>query len=191
MELAGDEKRIQALFSESALRDQSAAPTFDELWLSATTKRSASVCTLNKSMLAVRKPLLAVTAVLLIAAASWAAWSWSRSSPSSPQQAVNMPPQPVSPETPAFEVVQQKHHVATDLPFKLRSSRQSHRRIRQPERSAITEAALLSRWRSPTEMFIKSPATVDFNSLPQLNQSAEELKQFLPRNIELTKESNQ
>jgi hypothetical protein len=190
MELAGDEKRIQALFSEAALQDQRGAPTFAQLWLSAAKKSPAPVRGRSKSLSAIRKPLLAVTAVLLIAAASWAAWSWSRSAPASHQQVVNIPPQPVS--TPVFQrVTQPTNEVTSSLPFKPRLIRQSHRRTRQIDHSAITEAALLSRWQSPTQLFMESPATVDLKSLPQLNQSAAELKQFLLPNAELTKESNQ
>ena len=190
MELAGDEKRIQALFSESALQEQSAAPEFAELWLSATRKIPAHARDLSKSRArSVSKPLLAVAAVLLIAAASWGAWSWFRSPRSSQQQVINITPETISP--PALDVVQQTKDVTPDVPFKHHAARQNKRRTRQPDRSAITEAALLSHWRSPTRLLIKSPATVDFNSLPQLNQSAGELKQFLPRNTELTKESNQ
>ncbi len=193
MELAGDEKKIQALFSEAALQDQSAAPRFDELWLSATRKSLAPIRGVSRPLLAIRKPLLAVTVVLLIAAAAWGAREWFWSTRSTPQQLANVSPEPVSPGTTstAFQAGQQKNHVAAALPVKSPPNRQHKHPIHQPERPALTEAALLSRWRSPTETFMTSPATVDFNSLPQLNQSAEELKQFLPRNTEQTKESNQ
>jgi hypothetical protein len=50
---------------------------------------------------------------------------------------------------------------------------------------------MISRWQSPTNILMSSPTAVGFNSLPQLNESAEALKQFLPRNNETIKESNQ
>jgi hypothetical protein len=181
MALAGDEKRIQALFSETALQDRSAAPTFEELWASAAMKTSASPRSLSR-------PLLVVAAALLVAAVSSGAWYWSTRS--SQQQAVNVAPQTVSP--PALQqVAQQTNRIPADILVKSRPGRPNKRRLRQSDRPAIAEAALLSRWQSPTRIFMDSPATVDFNSLPQLNQSAEKLKQFLPRNTELTKESNQ
>jgi hypothetical protein len=103
---------------------------------------------------------------------------------------VNSAPQTVF--TPAFQqVAQQPKQTMPDAPSKPRPSRPNRRRIHQPDRAAITEAALLSRWQSPTRIFMQSPAAVNFSSLPQLNKSLEELKQFLPRNTELTKESNQ
>ena len=181
MESSGDEKRIQALFSESALHDRNAAPAFEELWASAALKTSTRVR-------GVSRPLLAVTAAaLLIVATSWGAWSWYRSTRSAHEQAVKIAPQTSAPQ----QAVQQARQTPADVPVKSRSARQARRRIRQSDRPAIAEAALLSRWQSPTRFFMGSPATVDFSSLPQLNQSAEKLKQFLPRNTELTKESNQ
>jgi hypothetical protein len=180
MEFTGDEKRIRALFSELALQDQNAAPTFAELWVNAASKKSAPVRGFSKL-------LLAITAALLIVAASWTAWSWYRSTATSHEQLVNVSPQSPSPQLP-----QQTEHVATlDTSPKYRPNRPNKRRPHQPERSAINEAALLSRWQSPTQSFLQSPTAVNFNSLPQLNQSLNELKQFLPRNTELTKESNQ
>jgi hypothetical protein len=50
---------------------------------------------------------------------------------------------------------------------------------------------MLSRWQSPTDILMTSPTTVVLNSLPQLDESAEELKQFLPKKNDTMKESNQ
>jgi len=185
MALAGDENRIQALFSESALHDRNAAPAFGELWASAARKTSIPVRGISR-------PLLAVcTAALLIVATSWGAWSWYRSTTRpAHEQVVNSAPQTVSP--PAFQqVAQQPKQLTANAPSKPHPSRLNSRRTHQPERPAIAEAALLYRWQSPTRTFMQSPAAVNFSSLPQLNKSLEELKQFLPRNTELTKESNQ
>ena len=183
MASSGDEKRIQALFSEAALQDRTAAPAFEELWASAARKTSTPVR-------GVSKPLLVVTAALLLVATSWGAWSWYRSTRSTHEQIVNTTPQTVSP--PAFQqVAQQPTQTTVNAPFKPRPSRPTKRRIHQPDRPAIAEAAVLSNWQSPTRIFMQSPAAVNFSSLPQLNKSLNELKQFLPRNSELTKESNQ
>ena len=185
MALAGEEKRIQALFSESALYDRNVAPRFEELWTSAATKTSAPTRGISR-------PLLVITATaLLIVATSWGAWSWYRSTTRpAHEQVVNSAPQTVSP--PAFQqVAQQPNQLTADVPFKPRPSRPNKRRIHQPNLSVIAETALLYRWQSPTRTFMQSPAAVNFSSLPQLNKSLEELKQFLPRNTELTKESNQ
>src|SRR5690348_4509160 len=115
MALAGDEKRIRALFSELALQDQNAAPTFAELWLNAASRKSTPVRGFSK-------PLLAITAALLIVAVSWGAWSWYRSTATSHEQLVNVSSQPVS--TPSPHLPQQTEHVATlDTSPKSRSYR--------------------------------------------------------------------
>ena len=65
-------------------------------------------------------------------------------------------------------------------------------RPRQPEPTLVArQAALLSSWRSPTETLMNSPAGMALYSLPQLNQSVNELKSFLPKNNVAIKESNQ
>jgi hypothetical protein len=50
---------------------------------------------------------------------------------------------------------------------------------------------VLSSWQSPTAAFLESPARPSFDSLPQLNQSVEDLKSFLPKANQVLKESNQ
>jgi len=55
----------------------------------------------------------------------------------------------------------------------------------------VTEAALLSKWQSPTQTFMEAPTAVALQTLPQLNQSVEDLKLFLSGNNETIKESNQ
>ena len=181
MALAGDEKKIRALFSELALQDQSAAPAFAELWLNAAIKDPAPVRGLST-------PLLVISAALLIAASGM--WSWYRFTRSAPEQAVHVSPQPIS--TSSLQLAQEPKHVTTDdASPRYRQGRQNKQRIRPLERPGTEQAALLSRWQSPTQLLMKSPAAVDLNSVPQLNQSVEKLKQFLPRNTEQTKESNQ
>lgn len=67
------------------------------------------------------------------------------------------------------------------------------RLVRQPriERAAIREAAVLANWQSPTNILLNSPAASFLSSLPQLNQSARDLEQFLPKNNDVMKESKQ
>jgi hypothetical protein len=88
-------------------------------------------------------------------------------------------PTPASPQVASFIEPVRPHQ-----PRKKRVVRQ-----RQSD-SVFSEAALLSRWQSPTQNFMQSPSSVSFNSLPQLNQSAKDLESFLPKN-EGIKESNQ
>jgi hypothetical protein len=64
-------------------------------------------------------------------------------------------------------------------------------RQRQTERAALRQAAVLSNWQSPTNILLNSPIASVLGSLPQLNQSARDLEQFLPKNNEVMKESKQ
>ena len=170
MELRGDEKRIQALFSELSREDQSIAPRFEQLWNGA--QSATAVRSLNR--------LAWVLASLLVisASASLAIWSNYKSVPSV---------SPVAIITEATTPEQAKPEILVAGPRKSRRPK----RHRKTEHNSLEQAALLSKWESPTAMFMASPTTLVLNSLPQLDQSANELKQFLPKNNEVTKESNQ
>jgi hypothetical protein len=161
MELGGTEKRIQALFSELSLEDRSRVPRFEKLWTK-TTKPAAPLF---------RRSWAVTAAVVVIAAASSFAL-WSRQS----QVLLNIAPLEI-PTPPLALVVEQP-----------RPQQPRQKRIVRPRRTdrvIFSEAALLSRWQSPTQNFMQSPSSVSFNSLPQLNQSEKELETFLPQ-----KESN-
>ena len=176
MELAGDEKRIQALFSELALADQPRTPRFEKLWLRAEANASAP------APLMTRFALVAVTVILVmsfVAARSWL-------SPSQSQYAVNIPAQNI-PTTSQPRV--QHSELATTSKDVVRPRRLVRR---QTERTAINQATLLSNWQSPTSILLNSPTVSVLSSLPQLDQSARDLEQFLPKkNNELIKESKQ
>jgi len=60
----------------------------------------------------------------------------------------------------------------------------SHRKFprRKKAKPLIVDAVALSNWKSPTAIFMESPAGSEINSLPQLNQAAKELQSFLPNN---------
>ena len=158
MELDGTEKRIQALFSELALEDRRRVPHFEKLCTETT--RKAPVF---------RRSLAVTAAVVIVAATSFALWS--RQSQTVLNIAPLEIPTPVSPQL--ASIVE---------PPRLQ---QPHRKRTIRQRSVLSEAALLSRWQSPTQNFMQSPSSVSFNSLPQLNQSAKDLESFLPK-----KESN-
>lgn len=175
MELVGDEKRIRALFSELSLEDQIAVPRFEKLWQRAASTRPERPRLLSASV-------VVIATVIILTVLSVAVWSRYRSVQSAaPQTAGNVPSHESS--SPANAREQEPEKVAT-LPRRPRSHPYRHKKLTSPERSVMTEAALLSSWQSPTEKFLESPAGSLFNSLPQLNQSAEELKSFLPKNNE-------
>jgi hypothetical protein len=174
MKFTGDEKRIQALFSELSLEDLHHAPHFEKLWPRAEANRSV-----------VRRSALAfVTAAILAAVCLVATWTWYGASQS--EQAANIPAQ-VIPTASEARVIQTEQ-LAKDF-------RTIHpRRVVRPRQTgnvAIREAELLSEWQSPTSILLDSPTVSVLSSLPQLTSSARDLEQFLPKNNETMKESKQ
>ena len=171
MELGGDEKRIQALFSELSFADQSRVPQFGHLWTRAQ---------VNKETRSIGRPVAVLVSLLVTAAAcSLVAWTWYRSA-EIPNIAVQLPVE--APHTAAPVNLQ---------PAQIESRRAKHiARRRQFDRSIVTEAALLSNWQSPTQRFMASPTDLELGSLPALNQSAKDLESFLSKNSEIMKESN-
>ena len=172
MELGGDEKRIQALFSELSFENQSRVPQFGQLWSRAQANEIGGR-TLGRLI------AVFVSLVITAAACSLAVWTWYTSTQDS-----NIVIQPLPSET--FEARY------TPTPVKLEPPRKKHiARRRHVERSIATEAALLSNWQSPTQQFMSSPTDLALGSLPTLNQSVKDLESFLSKYSEIMKESNQ
>ena len=167
MELGGTEKRIQALFSELSLEDLTHVPQFELLWTRV--EKTTPAPLFRRSW---------VVAVVVIAAASLFLL-WSKPSQTVLNIAPLEIPTPASPQVAAVVEPARPHQ-----PRKKRIVRQ-----RQPD-GVLSEAALLSRWQSPTQNFMQSPSSVSFNSLPQLDQSAKDLESFLAKNDGRIKESN-
>jgi len=184
MELAGDEKRIRALFSELSFEDCGQTPRFEELWRGA--QVMSPVPRFNKPLVFV------VVMMLVIVAAMVATWSRFTSTPRSvdhvhkltpPQQIVTPAPPPAS-ESQTLALVPRRQH---SHPNRQRSLA----RVKQTGPTLQQQAAMLANWHSPTDTFMASPSASVFNSLPQLNQSAKDLESFLPKNSQSMKESNQ
>ena len=173
MELGGDEKRIQALFSELSFEDQSHVPQFGHLWTRAQ---------VSKEISGIARPVAVLVSLLITAAASsLAVWTWYRSA-ETPNIVVQLPATVEALYTPTPVKVE---------PARIDSRHQKHiTRRRQVERGIATEAALLSSWQSPTQQFMASPTDLALGSLPALNQSAKDLESFLSKNSEIMKESN-
>ena len=176
MELGGDEKRIQALFSELSFENQSRMPQFGRLWTQVSTSRRAVAPLREKNLVG---PVAVLVSLLVTASAcSLVVWTWYRST-ETPNIAVQLPSAVEAPYTTTTEKIE---------PARTESRRQKRRR--QVDRSITTEAALLSSWQSPTQQFMASPTDLALGSLPALNQSAKDLESFLSKNSEIMKESN-
>jgi hypothetical protein len=173
MELAGDEKRIQALFSELSLENQSRAPQFGHLWTRAQAKVSVAR--------SIGTPVAVLLSLLVTAGAcSLAVWTWYTSTQNS--NLVIQPPPSVTLEA---------RYTPTRIKVEPPRKRQHVARRRHVDRNLATEVALLSNWQSPTQQFMSSPTDLALGSLPTLNQSVKDLESFLSKNSEIMKESNQ
>jgi hypothetical protein len=182
MELSGDEKRIQALFSDLSREDQGCTPRFEKLWLRAETNVRVPAL-ISMRLVTAFAAVVVFAAVGLVATASWY-----RSDESA--QAVNVPAQNI-PSTSVPGVIKPEQLLSSDS-MTLRSDRRRRSiRRRQIERVVTPEVVTFSNWQSPTSAFLQSPTASAFAALPQLNQSAQELEMFLPKNHESIKESNQ
>jgi len=182
MEFSGDEKRIQALFSELSLEDQSRTPRFEKLWRRAEANASAPAPLVRRSA------LVFVTAAILVAAVSLATWSWYRVSAS--EHAANIPPQTI-PITPESRVVQPEQFMSAISKERRTMHPRKVVRQRQAGSAVMREAELISKWQSPTSTLLNLPTASVLSSLPQLTSSARDLEQFLPKNNEVIKESKQ
>jgi len=180
MELDGNEKRIQALYSELRLETDTGVPSFGSLWARATVTEGATAEVRSRGL---RVALLVAFSVLVVAC-SFAIWSWYRSPASPPSDLVQL-----RPPTPIVETSDKPTPVKV---VRAQAPPRRHRTIRRrnADRWTTTEAAMLSSWQSPTVQFMESPTGLTLSSLPKLNQSVQDLESFLPRNNEIMKESN-
>ena len=177
MELVGEEKRIQALFSELRLADEQTVPSFAATWSRAQSRTYQPHRAFNLSF-------VAATALLVCALVSLALWSrqWQRNSValvSVPQVTTARPAdavavnQDVNPPTPIQGISSSKSRA-----LKLATRRQSL--LLAANQRAAHEAKAIASWQSPTTTLLASSSDELLKSLPQLTQTVDELKSFLP-----------
>jgi uncharacterized protein YfaS (alpha-2-macroglobulin family) len=178
MELVGEEKKIQALFSEVRFADEQIAPSFAGVWNRAQAK------TLRPRSRAFNLSFVAATALLVCALVSLAWWStrWQRN----PEMIAIAPPAPVV--TPAN--IQVDKQTATSplvrpATFKRKSPAIRLSTLREASllaanRKAAQDAKAIASWKSPTATLLDSPSDGLLKSLPQMNQTVDEMKSFLP-----------
>jgi type VI protein secretion system component VasF len=177
MELSGEEKKLQALFSQLKGADEQATPHFGATW--------------NRAQIAphrirVFNPAFVAAALLLVfGVVAFAVWSrYSRATPAPPPVIATAPQNPApgteaslipTKETPAPKP---KNAVIASR----RSNATSHRNamLAAADRKLQKDAKSISSWQSPTSALLDSPSDEIFSSLPELNQSATQLKSFLP-----------
>ena len=184
MELSGEEKKLQALFSELKKADKEAAPRFARVWNRAQpTARRAFVF---------HPAFVAVTVLLVFSAVSLAVWSRYRQPTQSPQvvRVVNpAAPDTVSPNVslPVQPTVAPTPTVTVSAPSKETNAPRSRTTVRRnstqlaDNRKLTRDAKAITDWESPTSALLSSPSDELFGSLPQLNENANGLQSFLPR----------
>lgn len=179
MELVGEEKRIQALFSELRVADEQTGPGFTAVWNRAQSRTYRPQRAFNLSF-------VAATALLVCALVSLALWS--RQWQPKVDALLNLPPVQTALPSP---VVVENYEVSPPTPVqkrigvssKSRAMRLATRRqalLVAANRKAAQEAKAIASWQSPTATLLDSPSDELLKSLPQLNQTVDELKSFLP-----------
>jgi hypothetical protein len=182
MELSGEEKKLQALFSELKAADQETGPRFARVWNRAQpTARRAFVF---------NPAFVAATVLLVCGVVSLAVWSRYRQ-PAPTQQVVRVgiptapntgnaivspgaKPDEVPESTPSKENTTARRNLTTGRRNSIQiAAAQSNRKLTR-DAKAITD------WESPTSTLLSSSSDSLFSSLPQLNENANGLQSFLP-----------
>ena len=165
MELVGDEKRIQALFTELKFQDQSIAPSFDRLWNSVPHRQS-------KRMAFVHPMVVFATITMFGTVCALALWS---------KQTTNVNTSLALDVAPVvFRSIQADVRVSEKLSRKSRHTVvRKNVRPAQLESDAIEQVAVLSSWQSPTDHLLEYPSTPVVASLPEFAQSVKDLQSYL------------
>lgn len=179
MELSGEEKKLQALFSELKAADEQTTPRFSATW--------------NRAQNAPRKALMfnpafvAATLLLVFGVVAFAVWSRHSRTATSPQPLIATAPQNPSttpsaevPSAPTPETPLPQPKTAVVLSRRNKETSQRIVMLAAANRKLQKDAKSIASWTSPTSALLESPSDEIFSSLPELNQSATQLKSFLP-----------
>lgn len=179
MELSGEEKKLQALFSELKAVDEQNTPHFGATW--------------NRTQVAPRRvrmfrpALVAAMMLLVFGVVAFAVWSRYSRTTSSPQPIIATVPQnPITtagaeaPPAPTKEAPLPKPKNVVIVARRSKATNQHNAMLAATNRKLEKDAKSIANWTSPTSALLESPSDEIFSSLPQLNQSATQLKSFLP-----------
>ena len=181
MELTGEEKKIQTLFSELRLADKETAPSFHAIWNRAQIKSLRPRRAFNLSV-------VTATALLVLALVSLAWWV-TRSRPTTPKQVARVETKAGPALTPSIPDTQTNSSVATapgsptnPIVRYRKPNLSTHRQatLLAANRKAVTDAKALSDWQSPTASLLASGNDELIKSVPQLDENSKDLKSFLP-----------
>jgi len=175
MELVGEEKRIQALFSELRLEDESFILPFAAMWNRANLRRST------------RRPfrfsfvsaaLIAGVAIFSFAVMQY--WRGNQNPVARVEENAVTAASPIQ-VTKGPEPNHAVKEAANQKPNSAKFLSRRHAELIAANKKAARDAAAISKWQSPTSALLRSPNDEVLTSLPQLDESASELKSFLPR----------
>jgi hypothetical protein len=181
MELVGEEKKIHALFSESRLADGQTTPSFVGVWNRAQAESYRPRKAFNPAF-------VAATALLVFALVSLAWWSSRQRGP----QVIASAPAVIGtvPATPAVGNVESGNRDVNPRRLKrvafnsrLRVIKLAARRealLLAANKKAARDAQAIASWKSPTATLLDSLSDGLLKSLPEMNQTVDEMKSFLP-----------
>ena len=178
MELSGEEKKLQALYSELKTADEETVPRFARVW-SRATPTAGRAFVFNPAF-------VAVTALVVCAVVSFAVWSRYRPQiQTTPDVRVEIP---AAPDTRNSTVSPTVGPTAAppSTPLNVNTARRSRTTVRRnsiqlaANRKLTRDAKAITDWESPTAALLSSPSDELFSSLPQLNENANGLQSFLP-----------
>jgi len=183
MELIGEQKKTQALFSELRLADEQTTPRFAAVWNRAQARSSRTW----RPARAFNVSFAAATALLICALVSLALWS--KFSPRSPQQSTMVVTGTATPAAGPVQIIKdtavnptpsgERRDRAGSISRAKRLAAKRHALLLAINLKAASEAKAISTWQSPTSALLKSQNDELLKSLPQLNEGAEELESFL------------
>jgi hypothetical protein len=176
MELSGEQKKLQALFSELKAADEQTTPHFGATW--------------NRAQIAPRKirvlnpGFVAAMILLVFGVVAFAVWSrYSRTTTSPHPVIATVPPIPgTGAEAPPVATKEPRAPQPKNAVIVARRNKATsqHNAMLAANRRLEKNAKSIANWSSPTSALLESPSDEIFSSLPQLNQSATQLKSFLP-----------
>jgi hypothetical protein len=178
MELSGEEKKLQALFSELKTADEEAAPRFARVWNRATPgARRAFVF---------NPAFVAAMALLVCAVVSFAVWSRYQPQIQTAVVRVETPAAPHTGNSPGSPIVEPTAAPPSTPSKENTTVRRNRTTVRRNSiqlavnRKLTREAKAITDWESPTSALLSSSSDELFSSLPQLNENANGLQSFLP-----------
>jgi len=157
----------------------------------------AAMCNLAQSRTATRWrsftfSLAVTTAAAVLAVAIFSLWLWSarrQQTPaihtvaSAPAATMGLPGQAANQPQPKEMSAREQHNYSSPRPRVVRVATRRQAAMLASRRAQVRDAAAIFGWQSPTIALLRSPGDEVLTSLPQINETVDELKSFLPGRI--------